>query len=392
MLQAPIRDRQTKAEASSKTAQYLPEYEQSSQSMGGIGRFSKREASPTGQSHPLQQRENFAALQKAYGNQAVLRMIGRSSGKPTVNSSAFTQSRILQRKCACGNSVSSSGTCSKCQQKEAMLLQRSSNGAERASEVPPIVHEVINSSGQPLEAETRAFMEPRFQHDFSHVRVHTDTKAAMSAQAVNALAYTVGQHIVFGGGQFTSNTDQSRWLLAHELTHTIQQASDSGTKNSSQPQQVLIDHSLEENELIADRVANSIRLGMSISPQVVKSSLVAKSPPFHLQRQVANSDTPSDILAESNRMAGTSGEEMAGDVDLSCHYRLGCPITAACEGKRVCGVASCGTGECRSSTCPPGFKNVIFKAWCQYDCLPSGSAFLFITALGNFVVGPVCLD
>jgi hypothetical protein len=88
---------------------------------------------------------------------------------------------------------------------------------------PPIVHEVLRSSGQPLNLATRAFMEPRFGHDFSQVRVHTDSKAAESALDLNANAYTAERNIVFGAGQFLPGTQAGRQLLAHELTHVVQQ-------------------------------------------------------------------------------------------------------------------------------------------------------------------------
>ena len=88
----------------------------------------------------------------------------------------------------------------------------------------PVVHEVLASSGQPIDAMARAMMEPRFGHDFGQLRVHTDAKAADSARAVNALAYTVGTHIVFGEGQYAPRTLAGQRLLAHELTHTLQQA------------------------------------------------------------------------------------------------------------------------------------------------------------------------
>jgi len=91
------------------------------------------------------------------------------------------------------------------------------------SEVPPIVHEVLRSPGQPLDLKTRAFMEPRFGHDFSQVRVHTDVNAAASARAVNALAYTVGRDVVFEDGQYAPWTREGGRLLAHELTHVMQQ-------------------------------------------------------------------------------------------------------------------------------------------------------------------------
>src|SRR5262249_51739086 len=82
---------------------------------------------------------------------------------------------------------------------------------------------VLRSPGRPLDASTRAFIEPRFGHDFSQVRVHTDTRAAESARSVNALAYTVGRNVVFGAGQYAPQSYAGRRLIAHELTHVIQQ-------------------------------------------------------------------------------------------------------------------------------------------------------------------------
>lgn len=81
------------------------------------------------------------------------------------------------------------------------------------------------SGGEPLPEATREFFEPRFGHDFSGVRIHTGPKAAKSADAFGALAYTVGSHIVFGAARFSPQTEVGRNLLAHELTHTIQQSS-----------------------------------------------------------------------------------------------------------------------------------------------------------------------
>lgn len=91
--------------------------------------------------------------------------------------------------------------------------------------VPPVIQEIVQSPGKPLDPATRAFMEPRFSHDFSHVRIHTDGKAAESARALNASAYTVGNAVVFGSGRFAPSTPAGRLLIAHELSHTIQQSS-----------------------------------------------------------------------------------------------------------------------------------------------------------------------
>jgi hypothetical protein len=89
--------------------------------------------------------------------------------------------------------------------------------------LPEPVRDTLRSPGQPLDAETRAFMEPRFNQDFSTVRVHTDAKAAKSAQNLNAHAYTLGHQIAFDAGAFAPNTHAGRRLIAHELTHVVQQ-------------------------------------------------------------------------------------------------------------------------------------------------------------------------
>lgn len=81
----------------------------------------------------------------------------------------------------------------------------------------------LGSSGQPLSESSRQFFEPRFGHDFSNVKVHTDSVAAKSAQSINALAYTTGSNIVFNQGQYSPQTETGQRLLAHELTHTVQQ-------------------------------------------------------------------------------------------------------------------------------------------------------------------------
>lgn len=84
------------------------------------------------------------------------------------------------------------------------------------------VGEVLRSPGTPLDGELRAWMEPRFGHDLAAVRVHTDAVAARSARAVNALAYSAGEHLVFADGQYRPATDSGRALLAHELAHVVQ--------------------------------------------------------------------------------------------------------------------------------------------------------------------------
>jgi len=103
------------------------------------------------------------------------------------------------------------------------MARRASTERAQLSAVPPVVHEVLRSPGQPLDPKTLSFMEPRFGHDFSKVRVHSDEKAAESARRLNALAYTVGRDVVFGTRQYAPETGKGQRLLAHELMHVVHQ-------------------------------------------------------------------------------------------------------------------------------------------------------------------------
>jgi hypothetical protein len=133
----------------------------------------------------------------------------------------------IQRACACG------GTCDDCKKKHPeddhahVQMKAAGPASTGAIEAPPIVHDVLRSPGQPLDAATRAFMEPRFGYDFSRVRIHADEKAAESARSVNARAYTVGRDVVFDTGRYVPAASSGRRLMAHELTHVIQQTAGS---------------------------------------------------------------------------------------------------------------------------------------------------------------------
>jgi hypothetical protein len=127
----------------------------------------------------------------------------------------------LRRSCACGGSPGADGECAACRRRR--LARRPATGGGGGGLAPPIVREVLASAGRPLDAAARGFMEPRFGHSFAAVRVHTDGRAAASARAVAARAYTVGRHLVFGTGEYAPHTTGGRGLLAHELAHVVQQ-------------------------------------------------------------------------------------------------------------------------------------------------------------------------
>jgi outer membrane protein OmpA-like peptidoglycan-associated protein len=204
-------------------------------------------------------------------------------------------SGILQRKC------------DGCKKKRAKgLLQRTAVRNDPVMDVPPIVHEVLCSPGQPLDRETRAFMEPHFGHDFSRVRVHTDARAAESAKAVNALAYTVGRDVVFGAGQYSPDTDKGKKLVAHELTHVLQQGE---MNNPAIGKKLEIKDPEDENERQADRFTDRV---VSNKGGILGNIAQAQ---LSLQRACGRSEIGivSDCLGQSG--------DVVGEV---FHFRINC--------------------------------------------------------------------
>ncbi len=142
----------------------------------------------------------------------------------------------------------------------ASLLRRAAiNTAEIPEKVPAVVHDELRAGGRPLEAETRARLEPRFGYDFSGVRVHTGAKAAESARSVNALAYTVGRDVVFGAGQYAPHTAAGERLMAHELTHVVQQGGPATGAFAIGPSQD--DFEREASSVAQDRDTGSLYAG-----------------------------------------------------------------------------------------------------------------------------------
>jgi Domain of unknown function (DUF4157) len=172
---------------------------------------------------------------------------------------------VLQRKCACGGSSASGAECEECSAKKRLGLQAkltvSQPGDAYEQEADRVADEVMRSPtpsavhgapariqraarhtglhnhsapssathiqaghARPLEPVLRQDMEQRFGYDFSQVRLHVGGAAEQSARDVDADAYTIGHDIVFGAGQFAPQTGKGRRLIAHELTHVVQQS------------------------------------------------------------------------------------------------------------------------------------------------------------------------
>ncbi|MBZ5522159.1 MAG: DUF4157 domain-containing protein [Acidobacteriia bacterium] len=244
------------------------------------------ERMPTSEAPFPSLQQSYLRLQRTMGNQAVMRLLDSSGGKESsapahkpeplaVNEpgdrfereadsvaeqvmrtpalapaprTANVKPGALQRKCAhCeeeeenqaklqrrvseGDSrISVQRKCSQCEEEEAKKqVQRSdAGGGADAAVAPDSVHDVLRSPGRPLDSSARSFMEPRFGREFSGVRIHTGAAADRAAREVSAAAFTVGPDIAFASGRYAPETEAGRHLLAHELTHTVQQGHAAG--------------------------------------------------------------------------------------------------------------------------------------------------------------------
>ena len=292
---------------------------------------------------------------------------GKSAGNSTLQSAS---SGLLQRKCdSCGQHTIAGGTCGSCEKRKGVLQRKLMIGASNdsleleadrvadevmaaqghyavsnsppriqrftgqttgdAGTAPASVDRVLSSSGNPLDPTLRHDMEQRFGHDFSNVRVHSDAAASLSAQDVNAQAYTVGRHLVFGAGRYTPATRQGQRLLAHELTHVLQQtggdplASGNGTRNADSAS------SISTTALTVQRQPNDepISLHSSYNPGAhVYGDLVTEAGKIHhwLQKHPATSPERTaletqlaKIIQTANRLGQRMGYAPLTFVDLT---------------------------------------------------------------------------
>jgi Domain of unknown function (DUF4157) len=217
------------------------------------GRQATRRREPQGREPASPVAARVQALQRHAGNRALARGLWRAAPGGG--------------RCACGGKAGPDGECAACRARR-LALQRSAAGPARAT-APPLVHRVIAAPGRPLDPGLRADMEERLSAhpvrrasgllaagevsrpsdppereaervaaavvdgpapaagsrrvNLEGVRIHTGRQAAESARAVGAHAYTVGRHVVFGDGRFGPDSRSGRRLLAHELTHFLQQ-------------------------------------------------------------------------------------------------------------------------------------------------------------------------
>jgi hypothetical protein len=255
------------------------------------------------------------------------------------------RSSVIQRECACG------GTCSACQGKavdeeESPVLQREPSGAGTDGGVVDAGVIPVDSPGQPLDRSTREFMEPRLGSDFSDVRIHTDASAAQSASALAADAYTTGRDIYFAAGKYAPASRDGQHLIAHELTHTVQQGNGADVQVAAKHSSKLIvtdpgDHLEQEAERAANKALSpekpersrrpgsisrpgrkppTTQLAGTAAPHAAVRGPVASSPPGIVQRQPADTPEPETddpaLDTQLNEEIDTWQSDIEQDADL----------------------------------------------------------------------------
>lgn len=189
-----------------------------------------------------------------------------------------------------------------------MHLQKTAGNATVSAALeeqePSLVEDVVGSGGgSPLEKDTRGFMESRLGADFSDVRVHTDGKASESARSVQAYAYTVGSDVVFQSGKYEPESDSGKRMLAHELTHVVQQRS-GPVAGTPAPGGIQISHPSDRFEQAAESSADRV---MSSAPATAPTSVAPA--PASVQRE---DDEEEEVQGTFVQREGEEEEELQG--------------------------------------------------------------------------------
>jgi hypothetical protein len=198
---------------------------------------------------------------------------------------------------------------------------------------PASVDRVLASLGMPLEPELRQDMEQRFEHDFSRVRVHSGADAEQSARDVSANAYTVGHDIVFGAGRFAPSTHWGRRLIAHELTHVIQQ-----NWQTSRPTALALGDPRGDLEGQANDAGAQATIAKSVDASPDATARIQRD----FVTPVPNTPPPSqpDLTADQIRVAISFNTQSFDQANIRLIQRLlGEPVTGALTAHNINAIA-----------------------------------------------------
>ena len=217
-----------------------------------------------------QSRSPVGNLQRLYGNQAVLQMRHGSGGPPAPSVPLRpSQSGILQRKCACGQNTSGDAEGEECRAKNSPMQQSAhgSPGASAPSQPMP------RSGGAPIPGELRADMEGKFGTSFADVRVHSDSAAGDAARRLGARAFTKGSDLYFAPGHYQLGSGGGLRLLAHELTHVMQQRNGRFPIASSDPHVAAARSRLEDEAVRAERTVTVSDQPVQVREQATEDAI-----------------------------------------------------------------------------------------------------------------------
>lgn len=239
------------------------------------------------------------SLQREAGNQAVQRLLRTAGIQPrlTIGDAhdplEHEADAVADRVMRMQNPAPSSAT--------AEQISRTSVGpARHAHEAPAVVHDVLRSPGRPLDAAVRAYFEPRFGHDFSRVTIHSGTGASAAARAVSAKAFTVGSDVVFGENQYAPGTNSGQRLLAHELSHVVQQSSGRAMLQRAETDTVPGCASVTDSQSDVDAKVNaSLAAARAAAGAPPQGKLVAQGVEADLGKNVQTGRTAIEVWASS---------------------------------------------------------------------------------------------
>jgi hypothetical protein len=208
---------------------------------------------------------------------AVMRVPAPSSMPANVSSAtSVSPGAAIQRRCV------------ECEEETKSNVQRKEGSAE-APQITPSVSAGITAlkgGGSPLPASAREFFEPRFGADFSSVRVHTGSQAAETANAINARAFTIGRNIAFNARQYAPHSQEGRHLLAHELTHVVQQ---SGGQSDASGDDTAIGMRAQHGNVVARTPVPTTTTTRPVSPTLPKGK---HEPPTAMTEHSAPAGVP----------------------------------------------------------------------------------------------------
>ena len=265
-------------------------------------------------------------------------------------------SRIMddQNAVTATGAVSSDGVqrkCAECEEEE-KAVQKKDDGSAGDASTPTLVEDVLESNGQALDSNAQSFMESRFGYDFSNVRIHNDDRSAESADSIHALAYTSGNDIVFNEGAYSPDTTEGQKLLAHELTHVVQQ-------NAAEKSPHLVQR--QEDEIELEFVESSYEETLDLHNRGIDLPPSGPAPPVRQQAVTHGSQWSRQRRRQTKRAPGFTG-------DTSGTYIHSIEVTIKANGTSTASLHWANMGNSPGYVLPATLDTSPGAGTCAVDC------------------------